>query len=125
MILHLDRRVDGVEIFDIAGSGANVLQIEARDVLAAEYERLFYFPATTAPTRIVIDGGAEDDVVLFDLDPDGTGPMPDSHTWQLLSSDVNLDGSAGGAYDLWTLNTGGTVAATLAIDADIEVSVIT
>ena len=125
MILHLDRRVDGVEIFDIAGSGANVLQIEARDVLAAEYERLFYFLATTAPTRIVIDGGADDDVVLFDLDLDGTGPLSDIHTWQLVSSDVGLDGSAGGAYDLWTLNTGGTVAATLAIDADIEVSVIT
>jgi hypothetical protein len=42
-----------------------------------------------------------------------------------VSSDVGLDGSADGAYDLWTLNTGGTVAATLAIDADIEVSVIT
>jgi hypothetical protein len=51
--------------------------------------------------------------------------LPDSHTWQLAASDVGLDGSPGGAYDLWTLNTGGTVAATLAIDADVEVSVFT
>jgi hypothetical protein len=114
-----------VEIFDIAGSGANALQIEGRDVLAAEYDRLFYFTATTAPTRIVIEGGADDDVILFDTDPDGAGPLPDSHTWQLAASDVGLDGSPGGAYDLWTLNTGGTVAATLAIDADVEVSVFT
>jgi len=64
-------------------------------------------------------------VILFDLDPDGAGPLPDSHSWQLAASDVGLDGSAGGAYDLWTLNTGGTVAATLAIDADIEVSIVT
>ncbi|MFM8745690.1 MAG: hypothetical protein ACKOED_03365 [Aestuariivirga sp.] len=52
-------------------------------------------------------------------------PLPDSHTWQLAASDVGLDGSAGGAYDLWNLTSGGTVAATLAIDADIEVSVVT
>jgi Ca2+-binding RTX toxin-like protein len=123
--LQLDGRVDGVEIFDIAGSGANVLEVEARDVLAAEYDRLFYFTTTTAPTRIVIEGGADDDVILFDLDPDGAGPLPDSHTWQLAASDVGLDGNAGGAYDLWNLTSGGTVAATLAIDADIEVSVTT
>jgi hypothetical protein len=123
--LQLDSRIDGIEIFDIAGSGANALQIEARDVLTADYDRLFYFTAATAPTRIVVEGGADDDVILFDLDPDGAGPLPDSHTWQLAVSDVGLDGSAGGAYDIWKLNTGGTVAATLAIDADIEVSVIT
>ena len=68
---------------------------------------------------------ADDDVILFDTDPDGAGPLPDNHTWQLAASDVGLDGSPGGAYDLWSLNAGGTVAATLAIDADVEVSVFT
>ncbi len=123
--LQLDGRIDGVELFDIAGSGANTLEIEGRDVLAAEYDRLFHFTATTAPTRIVIEGGADDDVILFDVDPDGAGPLPDSHSWALVASDVNLDGSAGGAYDLWNLSAGGTVAAMLAIDADVDVSVVT
>ncbi|MFM8745887.1 MAG: beta strand repeat-containing protein [Aestuariivirga sp.] len=123
--LQLDSRVNGVEIFDIAGSGANLLEVEARDVLAADYDQLFYFTAMSAPTRIVIEGGADDDLILFDLDPDGAGPLPDSHSWAMVASDVNLDGSANGTYDVWTLTAGGTVAATLAIDADIEVSVVT
>jgi hypothetical protein len=123
--MQLDSRVEGVEIFDISGSAANTLEVETRDVLANDYDRLFYFTATTAPTRIIIEGGADDDVLLFDLDPDGAGPLTDSHTWQLAASDVGLDGSLGGAYDFWNLNAGGTVAATLAIDADVEVSVFT
>jgi len=124
--LQLDRRVNGVEIFDITGSGANALHIEAGDVLMAEYDRLFHFTAATAPTRIIVEGGADDDVFLYNLDPDGAGPLPASHSWQLVSSDVGLDGSTGGAYDIWRLNAVGTgsVAATLAIDADIDVSVV-
>ncbi|WP_395686132.1 beta strand repeat-containing protein [Aestuariivirga sp.] len=125
LTLQLDSRVEGVEIFDIAGSGANTLEVEARDVLAGEYDRLVNFTASSAPTRIVIEGGADDDVVLFDIDPDGTGPLPDSHIWQQTASDVWLNGGAGGPYDLWSLSANGSVAAMLAIDADIEVMLFT
>jgi hypothetical protein len=123
--LQLDSRVDGVEIFNIAGSGVTTLEIEGSDVIGADYSPLLDFTGSSAPKEAIVEGDADDSVILFDEDPDGTGPLPESHSWQLTASGVGLDGSAGGNYDYWSLYAGGTIAATLAIDADIDVILFT
>ncbi|MFN4143611.1 Ig-like domain-containing protein [Aestuariivirga sp.] len=120
--LALGSRTDGVEIFDITGTGNNTLALDGRQVLASDYERFFDFTATAAPKTLVVNGDAGDVVNLYGIDPDGAGALAASHAWQLVQSDVGLDGAAGGAYDMWSLMANGEAVAAVAVDADILVN---
>ena len=116
MTLLLDSRVEGIETFDITGSGNNAMSVTGAMLLTGEYDPLFDFTGSDAPRELVILGDAGDTVNL-----QGIGS---SHAWQLVVSDVGLDGAAGGPYDYWALMAGAHEAAMIAIDADIEVSVL-
>jgi len=116
MTLTLDGRVEGVETFDITGSGNNAMSITGAGLLTGEYDSLFDFTGSGAPLELIVLGDVGDAVSL-----QGTGS---SHAWQLVASDVGLDGAAGGPYDYWALMAGAHEAAMIAIDADIEVSVL-
>lgn len=59
-------RIDGVEIFDITGSGANTLMLTAKDVLELGSAKLF---TTTLSQQLLVMGNAGDKVDLAD----GTG----------------------------------------------------
>ena len=124
MTLDLDARLEGIEIFDITGSGANAMSIAAARVLAGTYDSIFDFTGSSAPRELFLRGNAGDTVTLQGIDADGAGPGAASHVWQLVQADVDLAGAAGGPYDYWALMAGDHQAAMLAIDADIEVGVV-
>jgi hypothetical protein len=59
-----------------------------------------------------------DTLDLRDYDPDGVGGLATA-LWTQVATGVGLDGSAGGAYNVFDLVRGGDVLASVAMDADI------
>ena len=115
-----DNKVKGIEAFDISGSGADTLVIGALDVFHFSDTPNAAFTGATSHNSLVILGDAVDTVSLEGFDPDGGGPSA-PYQWQLVASDRKLDGTAGGAYDLYALVRDSAVLASVAIDADIAI----
>ena len=78
----------------------------------------FAFTAAGSHHALVIEGDAGDTLTLQDYDPDGAGGV-DPAAWTLAQAGVNLDGSAGGGYDLYDLVRGSDVLASVAVDTNI------
>jgi hypothetical protein len=68
-----------------------------------------------APKAIVIEGDTGD---ILLLGPDARG------AWTPAASDVGLNGAAGGDYDVWVFNAGGTEYIKLAVDAHVNVMLV-
>ena len=100
------------------GSGNNSLTLGFADVAAMTDGDSFIFPAANSHHALVVAGNAGDSLTLQNYDPDGAGGV-DAAAWTLVHADVGLDGSAGGAYDIYDLVRGSTVLASVAMDADI------
>ena len=66
----------------------------------------------------MFEGNAGDSLTLVDYDPDGAGGI-DAAAWTQVATGVGLDGSAGGAYNVFDLTRGSDVLASVAMDADI------
>ena len=67
----------------------------------------------------MVDGNTGDTLTLQDYDPDGAGGVA-AALWTQVAAGVGLDGSSGGGYDIYDLARGGTVLASVAVDADIS-----
>lgn len=110
--------IAGIERINITGLGNNSAKLALPDVLHLSDVIDAAFTAATSSHALVIDGNAGDSVDLVDYD--GAGALPLS-SWQLQASDVGLDGSAGGAYDLYQITVSGVKVAMVAVDADMAV----
>ena len=110
--------VANIETLDISGSGNNDLTLGFADIAAMNDGDPFAFTAASSHHALVIEGDAGDTVTLQDYDPDGAGGV-DPAAWTLAHAGVNLDGSSGGAYDIYDLVRGSDVLASVAMDADI------
>jgi hypothetical protein len=69
----------------------------------------------TGPPPRAIDGDIGDTLQLA-LDARGT--------WTQVATEVNLDGSGGGAYDVWTFDAGATDLIKLAVGHHVSVHVV-
>jgi hypothetical protein len=96
-------RIDGVEIFDITGSGANTLKLTAKDVLELGSAKLF---TTTLSQQLLVMGNAGDKVDLAD----GTG----TSGWS-KATNTTIDTVS---YQVWN-NT--TSLATIYVQKDVTV----
>jgi len=111
-----DSKVQNIETIDVTGSGNNTLKLGLTDALNLSGElRLDFTGGGSAPKALVVDGDAGD---TLQLGPDSRG------AWTSIASDLNLDGSAGGAYDLWVFDAGGQNFIKLAVDADVDVTLL-
>ena len=111
-----DNKVQSIEAIDFTGSGNNTLKLGLTDALNLSEEPNFDFTGLgSAPKAVVIDGNAGD---TLQLGPDARG------TWTQVASDVNLDGTAGGLYDVWTFDTGATDFIKLAVSANVGVDLL-
>ena len=108
-----DNKTQSIEAIDFSGSGDNTLTLGLTDVLNMPDGRNFDFSGVaTVPQSMVIDGDAGD-MLQLESDPRGV--------WMQTASDVNLDGSAGGAYDFWVFDAGATDFAALAVYSTVTV----
>ena len=111
-----DNKVQSIEAIDFTGSGNNTLKLGLTDALNLSEEPNFDFTGLgPAPKAVVIDGNAGD---TLQLGADARG------TWTQVASDVNLDGTAGGLYDVWTFDTGATDFIKLAVSANVGVDLL-
>ena len=84
-----NNKVQGIEAIDFTGTGNNTLKMALTDVLDLSDTPNFDFTGLgAAPAAVVLDGNSGDTVQLQG-DPRGS--------WGLAASDVNLDGTGGGA----------------------------
>jgi hypothetical protein len=77
-----------------------------------------HFTAATLENALIVLGDSGDVLNLEDTSLGTTG------TWTLAHSDVGLDGSASGAYDIYEYKVSGTLRGFVAVDADVTVHVI-
>jgi hypothetical protein len=110
--------VSSIETLDITGSGNNTLTLGFADIAAMTVADTDVFAAAHSRHALVVDGNAGDSLALVDYDPDGAGGIATA-TWAQVATGVGLDGSAGGGYNVFDLARGGTVLASVAMDADI------
>ena len=112
-----DNKVKDIEAFDITGSGDDTLIIGALDAFHFSSTPHSGFTGAASHNSLVVYGDAGDTLQLDDFDP-GTGA---AYQWQLAASGRNLDGSAGGGFDLYNLVRASAVLASVAVDADMAV----
>ena len=114
-----DNTVANIETLDITGSGNNDLTLGFADIAAMNDGDPFAFTAAHSHHALVVDGNTGDTLTLQDYDPDGAGGVA-AALWTQVAAGVGLDGSSGGGYDIYDLARGGTVLASVAVDADIS-----
>ena len=108
-----DNKVQSIEAIDFTGSGNNTLTLGLTDALnLSEVPNFDFTGLGPAPKALVIDGNPGD---TLQLGADARG------AWTHVDSDVNLDGTAGGLYDVWTFDAGATDFIKLAVNTDVGV----
>jgi Ca2+-binding RTX toxin-like protein len=111
-----DSKTESIEVVDFTGSGNNTLKLGLTDAINLSDELNFDFSGVVdAPKAVVIEGDAGD---TLELAPDARG------AWTLQASNVNLDGSASGTYDIWSFQVGPDHFVKLAVDEDIGVTLL-
>jgi hypothetical protein len=113
---HGGGQMTGIERFDLTGTGNNQLTLDAADLFHFSSRGNMTFTAAANVNNAVIDGNAGDSLSL-------TNDTVLDASWELNSSDVKLDGTTGGHYDIYNLVKDGNAAilASVAVDADISV----
>lgn len=103
----------GIEAIDITGSGDNILKIAFQDVASISDNDKLIFPAAHSNNALVVNGNAGDGLTLVNYDQNGDcGPLPTA-SWELVASNVGLDGAADGAYSIYDLSLAGSIAASV------------
>jgi hypothetical protein len=111
-----DSKTESIETVDFTGSGDNTLKLGVTDAINLSDELNFDFSSVVdAPKAVVIEGDAGD---TLELAPDARG------AWTLQASDVNLDGSASGPYDIWSFQVSSDHYIKLAVDHDVGVTLL-
>ena len=118
-----DNKVADIEAIDITGSGNNTLKLGMTDVFNISDMENFNFSAAASHNSLVVQGDTGDTLELHNFDPDGGGPLPAS-VWQLAASGVGLDGSAGGAFNVYDLVQAGSPQASVAVDTHLNVLLV-
>jgi hypothetical protein len=113
-----DDKISSIETLDITGSGNNDLTLGFADIAAMTVADNDVFASANSHHALVVDGNAGDTLSLLDYDPDGAGGVA-AAVWTQVATGVGLDGSAGGAYNVFDLKRGSDVLASVAMDADI------
>jgi hypothetical protein len=113
-----DIRVKGIEHLDLTGTGDNTATLSASDVFHFSTVKDPHFSAATVENALVVLGNGGDVLNLDDTALGTTG------TWTLSQSDVGLEGSAGGDYDIYEYKVSGTVRGFVAVDHDVTVHLI-
>jgi hypothetical protein len=112
-----DNRVQSIETIDFTGTGNNTLKLGVTDALnLSEIPNFDFTGLPVTPKAVVIEGDTGD---TLQLGADARG------VWTLSASDVGLDGAAGGDYDVWVFDAGGTDYIKLAVDAQVSVTLLT
>ncbi len=115
-----DNRIDGIEVFDVRGTGNDTLIIGALDILHFSDKPNAFFSGASSHTSLVIFGDAGDTLDLDGFDPDGVGPVP-GYAWTLVASGKTLDGAGSGGLDFYDLVRDTGVVASVAVDSDMSV----
>ena len=115
-----DNKIEGIEAFDITGTGNDTIVIGALDILHFSDTPNANFTGADSHKNLVVLGDAGDVLDLRDFDPDGGGTVP-GYEWGLTASDKKLDGSAGGTFDFYNLIRDSNVVASVAVDAEMTV----
>ena len=110
--------MSSIERIDITGTGDNGLTLGFADIAAMTVADNALFTAANSHHALVVDGNSGDMLDLRDYDPDGAGGVTGA-LWTQVATGVGLDGSSGGAYDVFDLKRGSDVLASVAMDADI------
>jgi VCBS repeat-containing protein len=111
-----DTKTQGIEVVDFTGSGNNTLKLALTDAINLSDELNFDFSGVVdAPKAVVVEGDTGD---TLELAPDARG------AWTLQASDVNLDGSPAGNYDIWSFQASGDHYIKLAVDHDVGVTLL-
>jgi hypothetical protein len=109
--------VQSIETIDFTGTGNNTLKLGVTDALnLSEIPNFDFTGLPVTPKAVVIEGDTGD---TLQLGADARG------VWTLSASDVGLDGAAGGDYDVWVFDAGGTDYIKLAVDAQVSVTLLT
>ena len=111
-----DGRITGIERIVFTHVLESTLRLGLPDVLALSDTVDPRFTAAGTGNALVIEGKLR--LELMGHDPDGNGPLG-AVPWEIVAWDVNLDGSAGGSYDLYQLMLSGVRVAMVAADLDV------
>jgi hypothetical protein len=117
MNVFLGTRVSSIERLDL-GSGSNTATLSATDVLDLSTTKDPQFTAASLEDALVVLG---DDSDVLNLDDALRGT---AGSWSRSDSNVGLDGSAGGVYDLYEYIVSGHVRAFVAVDQDVTVHLV-
>jgi hypothetical protein len=118
-----DNKITGIEVVDITGTGNNILKLGVRDVFNISDTDSFNFSTASQSNTLVVNGNTGDTLQLQNFDPDGAGPLPAS-AWALAAAAVGLDGSPGGAYNVYDLVNSGSHVASVAVDSHLGILIV-
>jgi hypothetical protein len=111
----LSRYITGIETIDISGSGNNTLILDAGDAFRFSEKFNSAFSGAMSHNALVIEGNAGDQLQL------SVRGAKNGSLWVREASDVALDGTTPGDYDIFNLVNGGDVLASLGVRTSIDV----
>jgi hypothetical protein len=110
--------ITGIETIDILGSGNNTLILDAGDAFRFSEKFNSAFSGAMSHNALVIEGNAGDQLQL------SVRGAENGSLWDRAASDVALDGTTPGEYDIFNLINGTDVLASLGVRSSIDVSII-
>ncbi|GJD93595.1 Ig-like domain-containing protein [Methylobacterium iners] len=113
-------RLQGIEAFDFSGSDNDTLVLYAEEVFRFSDTPNATFTGAASHNSLVVTADVGDTLDLRDFDPDGAGPTV-AALWSQTGSDVGLDGTPGGTFDIWSLQRGTTLLGQIAVENGITV----
>ncbi|MCP4380337.1 MAG: hypothetical protein GY798_02760, partial [Hyphomicrobiales bacterium] len=113
-----DNRIAGIEVLNITGTGNDTAVLGALDAFQFSETPNADFTGADSHQNLVILGDAGDTVDFDDFDPGGGAPV---YAWVADDTNVALDGTAGGDFDVYNLERGGVVVASVAVDEDMTI----
>src|SRR6185503_12732125 len=113
-----NNKLSGIETVDITGSGNNSITLGFADIMAINDGDNAAFTLAGTSHGLVVAGNSGDTVTLQSYDPDGAGGIA-AALWTQVASNVGLDGTPGGGYNIYDLMRGSTALALVAIETDV------
>lgn len=113
-----DNRISGIERLDLTGSGNNTVSLSASDLFHFSNTKDASFTAATLDEALVVLGNAGDVLQLHEISLGLTG------TWTQTGTDVGLDGSANGAYDIYQYAISDIARGFVAVKTDVTVDIM-